>query len=347
MPPFNKRQVGYIKAIAGIGQHKSFITYNNNVTYDSSCIDSQNRTNEGMFWDQPPKNLFDVGPTSILDVSDKSIGAVVLTLDNVPLTIDHTDNSTDINGMSFERKKFEKALGPVHPMGLLTQVAYPEANENKLASTRNRVGEDFYLESTHIKWRFTMPDFTVPSGKQPHHEYRWIVFRQRKPTLGPGTDPSAQSVQWLNWNYDLFNGYNGRPIGPSGFRRREQFDGEEDYIATPVTQDFTVDPGEGICSIQPKLTADDLMTLPVNEADYVVMRDERFFLGAEHGKSHYETVTRFDWSDPGSTDDSRMIQGLDESKNYRWFFLLIGTTNDSVQPSLNISVRGTTAITSA
>lgn len=345
MAPFTARQVGYIKSIAGVGQHKSFIAYNNEVTITETddAFDTTG-TDENLFWNQPGRALHEVAADDNLSVGPKKIGSSVFTLDNCPLTIDHND-STELNAMSFERSKFHRAFGPVHPMGLLTQVNIDEGQEIKDNTTHRRVGEDFYLESTHIRWRFTMPDFTVESGKQPHHEYRWIVFRQRKPTLGVGVDHTKGDIAYLNWNYDLFNGYQGRPVGPSGYRRREQFDGAEDYKG--YAEQVVYGLGTAEFSSNVKLTADDLMTLPINEADYVVMRDERFFLGAEHGKSHYETVTRFDWSDPGSTNNNRMVEGLDESKNYRWFFLLIGTTNDSVQPALNIAVRGTTSITSA
>ena len=347
MAPFNKRQIGYIKAVAGVGQHSSFITFNNRddiasiaAAYDASKAD------ESKWWYQPATNLYNVPKTGNVG-GTKALGAAVFSLDNVPLTIDHTD-STDINAADFKRLKFEKQFGPVHPMGLLTQYNQAEGDEAKTPGTENRVGEDFYLESTHLRWRFTMPDFTVASGKQPHHEYRWIVFRQRKPTLAPDQEHQQGDYQWLNWNYDLFNGYAGRPVGPAGWRKREKLDGTDVYVANARGSSVSLaNATDKIGYPTTKLTADDFMTLPINEADYVVMRDERFFLGAEHGKSHYETVTRFDWSDAGSTSDHRLTVGLDNEKNYRWFFLIIGTTNDTVSSSLNIDVRGTTALTSA
>lgn len=350
MAPFNKRQVGYIKAIAGVGQHKSFIHYTNRFTFptdgSADAVYDPTREDPRKFWRSPPQSLAPLSDANNYENS-KAMAAAVFTLDNCPVTIDHNDTSDDINSIILQRNKFEKALGDVHPMGLLTQAPVTEGNETKAASTSWRVGEDFYLESTHIRWRFTMPDFTVSSGKQPHYEYRWLVFRQRHPTLAPGEDASGPGqYSWLNWNYDLFNGYQGRPVGLSGYRKREQFDGTETY--TSGTEPSHLGLADVQFSVGTKLTADDLMTLPINEADYVVMRDERFFLGAEHGKSHYETVTRFDWSDPGSTPDPEMINGMqDQNKNYRWFFIILGTSNDNVTPNLNIMVDGTTAVTSA
>lgn len=350
MAPFTNRQVGYIKAIAGVGQHKSFKHYRNDVGFLSPAHDSiydNTGADESKFWVSPVTNLNVVPATgNINDV--KKIGSLVFTLDNAPLTIDHNDVADSISSANLKRNKFNKQFGQVHPMGLLTMPANFESSETKNHPTRERIGEDYYLESTHVKFRFTMPDFTVASGKAPHHEYRWIVFRQRHPTLSSETDATASpmSFSWLNWNYDLFNGYQGRPVGPTGYRKRENFDGSAAYIEGAETTWAGL--AESQLGFAPKLTADDLMTLPLNDADYVVMRDERFFLGQEHGKSHYETALHFDWSDAGTTHQANMVEGLkDNNKNYRWFFLLIGTTNGTDQPNLNIAVRGTTAITSA
>lgn len=350
MAPFNKRQIGYIKAVAGVGQHKSFITFNNrDLIAGTAAIYDATKADDEKWWYPPAVTLsaHTVPHTGNIGGS-KSLASCVYTLDNVPITVDHTD-STDINSAVLERGKFEKQFGPVHPMGLLTQYNIAEGDESKTPGTENRIGEDFFLESTHIRWRFTMPDFTVTSStKQPHYEYRWLVFRQRKPTLAPGHEMQTGDFQFLNWNYDLFNGYDGRPVGPAGWRKREKLDGTDVYVANARGSSITLaNTTAKIGYPATKLSADDLMTLPVNDADYVFMRDERFFLGAEHGKSHYETVTRFDWNDPGSTSDHRLTAGLDNGKNYRWFFIIIGTSNDTVTPNLNIDVRGTTSVTSA
>lgn len=375
MPPFNKRQVGYIKAVAGVGQHKSFQHYSNqqfreiagtkvtNPTQLAAIIDATKNTDGEYttvtkFVGQPSLGLTQINHNNLKlenfnadsevgqdnTDSNKQLGAAVFCLNNIPLTVDHNDTSTNFKDHVLQQSKFDKLGCTINKMMLLYQGYVHEGSEENTTavSTGWRVGSDYYVESTHLKWRFTMPDFTVSSGKQPHHEYRFIAFRQRKPTYqreGNNSDTSAR--QALNWNYDLFNGYNGRPVGWSGYRQREQFDGSGLYIEGPL--EYRV----GNVAVSQQLNTDDLMTLPVNDADYVVMRDERFFLGAEHGKSHYETVTRFDWSDPGSINSNQMDQGMDDGKNYDWWFIILGTTNDGTAPKLNIHVRGTTAITSA
>lgn len=346
MAPFSKRQIGYIKAVAGVGQHKSFVNYSNaaqtytTLTTDPGAPADYPQTRELVQFPQTTLTPFTTTPLGSYDPNGKRMAGIVFCMNDIPLTVDHTDTSEDLNAHEFRQRKFSKFLTP-NKMQLLSQGCYPEGDEPREANTAIRVGEDFYLESTHIRWRFTMPDFSVASGKQPHHEYRFIVFRQRKPTLQRGSSPTGDSAQWLNWNYDLFSGYHGRRVGFSGSRYHEEMDGKETYIDMPITH---VTNNE---YVSVKLSTDDFMTLPVNDADYVVMRDERFFLGAEHGKSHFETVTRFDWSDQGSGSEQNLVPHLDDGKNYDWWFLLIGTTNDDVVPQLNVSVRGTTAITSA
>jgi hypothetical protein len=365
MAPFSKRQIGYIKAVAGVGQTKSFIHYNNAKIKFGSAWWS---TDGGDTLPKVPDRQTSVvngsassgDSSNCLDTDTKKLCAYVGCLDNIPLTVDWNHETTgDINGVTFQQSSFNGPFGVPNPMFLLTSRRVIAEGDDALSEVDKtaqtlggRVGDDFYLESTHIKWRFTMPDFASVIGTQtPHHEYRWIVFRQRKPTLGYNSyDANKGEAQWLNWNYDLFNGYQGRPIGPKGYREREQFDGKESYESTTgglrmwIGTNDTVGDNTGAFM---HIDADDLMTLPINDADYVVMRDERFFLGAEHGKSHYETVTRFDWSDPGSTINHDLIDGLDHGKNYRWWFLLLGTTNNTIQPVLNVSVRGTTSLTSA
>lgn len=350
MAPFSKRQIGYIKAVAGVGQHRSFINYSNSPPKDAYTTDQMNTSTQGTgrtveYVDDekliatPPVSLetFQSNPNLSMN---KALRGALFCLNNIPLTVDETDNLDSLNNQYFTQYKFAKALTP-HKMLLLSQSKVSEGTED-LPSSYSRVGEDFYLESTHIKWRFTMPDFTVASGKQPHHEYRFIVFRQRKPTLQRDFAGSTNEGQWLNFNYDLFSGFAGRRVGWSGYRKHEELDYAEAYVNAAL-----IVTGPNGTTTSMKLTTDDLMTLPLNDADYVIMRDERFFLGAEHGKSHYETVTRFEWTDPGSTPHYNLVKGLDDSKNYDWWFLLMGTTNDDVSPDLNISVRGTTALTSA
>lgn len=350
MAPFTKREVGYIKAIAGIGQQKSFINYSNAVPtigwtgahVDPSLDGSGEFTNKTKFPRTPMASIVTVGSRANF-APTKALAAACYCLNQIPLTVDHTDTlaGSDVNDALFQQSKFRKFVD-INPMFLLSSANIHEGDETKNLSSTLRVGEDFYVESTHIRWRFTMPDFTVATGKQPHHEYRFIVFRQRKPTVQRDGVNNGRNGQWLNWNYDLFSGYEGRRVGFEGYRAHEQLDGNEGYYASPVSVTTA-----GITSIQQRLETDDIMTMPLNDADYVIMRDERFFLGAEHGKSHYETVTRFDWTDPGSTSDYNMVLGMDESKNYDWFFLILGTTNDTEVPQLNIAVRGTTAVTSA
>lgn len=350
MAPFSKRQIGYIKAVAGVGQHKSFINYKNDPPdggWASHVNTSTTGTGASTEYADNDKyiSIPQTGLAPIVTQSNftntKALAGALFCLNNIPLTVDHNDDITDINNQVFTQYKFQKALIP-HKMMLLSHASTSEGDETLAHGSTVRVGEDFYLESTHIKWRFTMPDFSVAAGKQPHHEYRFIVFRQRKPTMQRAFGGDTTGGQWLNFNYDLFSGYEGRRVGWSGHRQHEIFDESEGYVAAPV---YTTVGGQAAAAF--RLTTDDIMTMPLNDADYVIMRDERFFLGSEHGKSHYETTTHFDWSDPGSCTSYNMVEGLDASKNYDWWFLILGTTNDDTSPVLNISVRGTTAVTSA
>merc|ERR1711971_357932 len=71
----------------------------------------------------------------------------------------------------------------------------------------------------------------------------------------------------------------------------------------------------------------DLMTMPLNKNDYVVMRDVRFFLGQAQGKSHFEDVFDFDFNDPINTADTD-LNSSDTliNKNY------LGSVSSLVRP---------------
>ena len=117
-------------------------------------------------------------------------------------------------------------------MNALNVFPVEEGNETTASVYSDvRIGEDFYLNATHVKMRFTMPDFGSISGTvQPHHEYRLIIFRNRLPTVTEDTDHQAMDGQsFINFHYDLFNGYVGRRCGLQGYRQHEEFDNAEHY----------------------------------------------------------------------------------------------------------------------
>merc|ERR1712159_427811 len=89
-------------------------------------------------------------------------------------------------------------------------------------------------------------------------------------------------------------------------------------------------------------TVDDLLTCRINRDDYVVMKDVRFFLGKEHGKSHFEDHLHWDWNDPiDTTEDNVLSSPTLNDKNYRWRMTLIGTSNGKEPVILNHHIRWT------
>lgn len=344
MAPFNKREVGYIKALAGVGKHKTYI--------------------HSRFSKSLASDGYDLTSTSsVIDNTTKKVRVLTTALNDITFALDSTDISGNPNSWSPDVRKVGAGCrngGALQPMQLLSATVVAEKDEGNFVDTSSRVGPDFYLGSTHLRLRFTMPGFAqAASGTvaSPHAEYRLIIFRGRKPQTSVNSvtdgeyDPltAIHGSSFLNFHYDLFNGYTGRPVGMQGWRSRQELDGTELYhgykrsadvfIANAGSADYP--PGEDT------RTADDLMTLPINDADYIVMKDERFFLGAEHGKSHYETNVRWDWTEKGTTDKPDMAQGLPESFNTNWMIMLIGTYNSSQTPDLHCLYRGTTYAESA
>jgi hypothetical protein len=208
----------------------------------------------------------------------------------------------------------------------------------------------------------------------PHYEFRLIMFRNKLPTYrntasSNNLDAIRNGVSLLNAGYDLFMGQTGRPRGPLGYRTSPKLDKNMDPTGAPApyysgkywdtvssnwangsvpaasgdaghgdtTGSLTVPLGEG------QLTHRDLMTMPLNTNDYVVMRDVRFFLGQAQGKSHYEDVFDFDFNDVINTADTDlMTSDTLVDKNYRWQCVIIGTSNGQDPVHLNYEIRGTT-----
>jgi hypothetical protein len=210
----------------------------------------------------------------------------------------------------------------------------------------------------------------------PHYEFRLIMFRNRLPTYRKNAgnnslDAIRNGVSLLNPGYDLFMGQTGRPRGPLGYRTSSNLDKNMDPNGSPAPyysgkrRDWTQSPSVWVNGSIPQLSGDaghgdtngsnlyplgenafthrDLMTMPLNKNDYVVMRDVRFFLGQAQGKSHYEDVFDFDFNDMINTADTDLCSSDTLSdKNYRWKCVIIGTSNGQDPVHLNYEIRGTT-----
>ena len=212
----------------------------------------------------------------------------------------------------------------------------------------------------------------------PHYEFRLIMFRNRINTYratasSNNLDAIRNGVSLLNPGYDLFMGQTGRPRGPLGYRTSPNLDKNLDpngapapyysgvrwgtdsnavtgYMPGVIPQSWK-DAGHGFTTgekLYPEgeqfLTHRDLMTMPLNKNDYVVMRDVRFFLGQSQGKSHFEDVFDFDFNDQINTADTDlMTSDTLSNKNYRWHCVIIGTSNGRDPVHLNYEIRGTTA----
>jgi len=215
----------------------------------------------------------------------------------------------------------------------------------------------------------------------PHYEFRMIMFRNRINTYratasSNNLDAIRNGVSLLNPGYDLFMGQTGRPRGPLGYRTSPKLDKNLDPNGAPapyysgvrwgtdsggvtgfmpgVIPQAAGDAGHHYTSGEKKfpdgeanLTHRDLMTMPLNKNDYVVMRDVRFFLGQSQGKSHFEDVFDFDFNDPINTADTDLMSSDTLSnKNYRWHCVIIGTSNGKDPVHLNYEIRGTTCVQS-
>lgn len=374
MPIFNKREVGYIKAIAGVGKHKTFVhkRWFGNLAQNGVQLTELDYVNAS-----GGNSRLAYKTSQASGVELKKLHVFGMALHKAHVAVDAADTSAVIANWSINSNKLACGLtsnssngtgtsGTMVELDSLTCKAVAEADDGKIDESGNvttgtqvtpttiRVGSEFFLDKTTYKFRFTMPDFgTTSNSNQPHFEYRLIMFRNRKPVKSYyAQDNNAVGCSFLNFQYDLFNGPVGRPVGFRGWRGRMDFDGHENYRgmtssvnktwSLPSTETDIAEPGA-----PEKFTTDEWMTMPLNSADYIILKDERFFLGTEHGKSHYEMMMPFNWREQGETLEEDLTTGLREGFNPNIYFLLMGTSNDAITPNLNMMISATTTIESA
>lgn len=249
-------------------------------------------------------------------------------------------------------------------------------NPDRISSI-HRATPDGFLNSTTLKFRFTLPQSVAaathstpnPMG-QDHYEFRWIVWRNKRPTFRynvttadkSNLDLIRQGGSFRNPNYDFFMGQTGRKRGLLGYTYHPELDKDkmtsegqastEKYSGARLTAgssgDWTdVEEAKMWPTGEDGMTVDDLLTMPLNKEDYVVMKDVRFFLGKEHGKSHFEDTLHWDWNDPIDTLQANVLTSPTlNDKNYRWNITLIGTSGGLSPCVLNYSLRGTTKMES-
>ena len=400
MAPFNQRQIGYIQAIAGRQQHTSLLCgqHDGKIASDTVYKDSDSTERDIAAWEQPQA----VGPVIGSGLNHTTSAGIKHYCKSLLLHTWHLDaqelghdSRLEHNNQKLMPADFEKLCvnsfgqGVQHELNafdipLTSQyttdssgqvTAQPDYQVNPYkASSRERLTPDGFLNSTDIKFRFTLPGAkagmsgTNPMG-QDHYEFRWIVWRAKKPQMHKHADENnahtnleviRNGASFRNPGYDFFKGQSGRKRGMIGYTynpKLDKLDSESDDVTpSEVYSGFRIDEdtktsfkSTGCLDNQrwpdgeAELTVDDLMTMPINRDDYVVMKDSRFFLGKEHGKSHFEEHLHWDWNDPIETSNTNVLTSPTlNNKNYRWHFTLIGTNNGITPVELTHQIRWTT-----
>lgn len=423
MAPFNKRQIGYIQAIAGRQQHRTLICGSEDKIISSADAPGDLYKPKTLLADKvtlplgtgtsdDAKSLllhtFMLDQGSPLAFDSRSVHNDSVLQPGDYNTLYHADTGT---GVSTQFSVFNAPVKGSHDLvHTSTSVENGDGNDiyqKTTLSGASRTGElvrnpehisslfratqDGFLNSTDVKFRFTLPrtlDGGTHSGShdhpmgQDHYEFRWIVWRQKKPTLGSSADSTTNNdanleairdgVSLRNPAYDFFMGQTGRKRGLLGYTLNADLDKEKILDApngevycgyrregsnlvntgnmldgTFPTADGTFSPKAGIPAKEQGFSVDDLMTARINKDDYVVMKDVRFFIGKEHGKSHFEDTLHWDWNDPIDTPSTNVLSSPTlNSKNYRWHMTLIGTSGGSGECALNATVRWTTKMES-
>lgn len=386
MGPFTNRQTAYIRAIAGKSNHKSFIVsnYNNRISglgdgnevpqnVDITTLSTKKLTMAQWYLHEIPRGLTSRDVNINRDLTDWLPDFVHFGM-GPQAQLQLLKCPIDVDAGAYVDDHYH-ATGSV--AGANTSEAGGHSHFGAVTDTMHRIGTQAFLESTHLTFRFTMPD-RVPQATEdnhaasmhtPHYEWRFIIYRNKRQTYrNPDNNLSAlrDGVSLCNPGYDLFMGQAGRPRGVLGWRTHRKFDQVLAVGIDNIEEDTTPDeqsayagkywtsngyedgaiaeltpPGEDL------MTADDYLTFRLNRNDYVIHTDERFFLGQQFGKSHYEKTVHFDWKDFIDTHREDLCESPTlDGKNYQWCFLLIGTSNGTDAAELDVCIRGTTSLTS-
>jgi len=143
MAPFNKRQIGYIKAIADVGGH---------TTYLPTILNADN-------------NLAKLAANTTHDGKGKY---AFISIGNAPQV--YTSGSTDTKHAINSSRPWFHAL-PVYSVPV---------NKDEVAVTGSeRVTPECYLESVHARLRM-IQELDVTDNTKSHQEYRMLVFRHKE-----------------------------------------------------------------------------------------------------------------------------------------------------------------------
>lgn len=143
MAPFNKRQIGYIKAIADVGGHT---TYKANLLGQSHTLD---KLTAATTHDGQGKYAF-------------------ISIGNAPQV--YTSGATNtLHAINQSRPWFHEL--PVYDVTVNT--------DETAVSNEQRVTPECYLESVHARMRL-IQQLDVSNDTQSHQEYRMLVFRHKE-----------------------------------------------------------------------------------------------------------------------------------------------------------------------
>ena len=143
MAPFNKRQIGYIKAIADVGGH---------TTYKQDTLNASNTLEK-----------LNSNPTS-----DGKGQYSFVSIGNAPKV--YIAGASDIKATISNSRDWFHSL-PVYDIDVNT--------DESAVRTHERVTPECYLESVHARMRM-IQELDVTDDSKSHQEYRMVVFRHKE-----------------------------------------------------------------------------------------------------------------------------------------------------------------------
>lgn len=200
MAPFNKRQVGYIKAIANVDNHHSYVE---NVAGFSQTLALPAAAAE------PPTT-----PGVQIPKWDSAMRYKFWTLGKTPLT--YGAGALPTENIDLAKQTIDVYNVPV----------YSATADDRNATKAQRISAECFLESVDVKMRLIQA-LDVTTDTKSHQEYRMVVFRHKERQ----SHIKQYAQNFSEPQFDMFVGRDGYKFGPRG-NRLEQ----DDHNALGIAQ---------------------------------------------------------------------------------------------------------------
>lgn len=305
---FNNGQIEYIKTIANVNGHKTYLPI------------SYNREAKTTFDDTDANGSAIQSPHLNLKTADDKASYGVWCLGQKPLIRDQAGAIGIMSTKLHELKAFHIAKS---------------TDSDGMVQFTSREGDEGFLESTHLNFRLLLPHGAANTFSPDHVEFRMIVFRARDRQH----HLSTHHMDTNNFLFNLFRGNGNYNIGFSGYENKEQVQGNLNYnnVSGPEHSGLYTVMGQDAMTVPVN-----------KESWVVMRDHRFYLGKEYGGKNIYEDKFHWDWKDPIATSSQDVTETDNEKNYTWYIMLIANNNSLDANdvPTTSIRITGTTHMTS-